>query len=299
MPKIIGGSLAEHRERTRTALFEALSALMGERGFDAISLADIASRAGIGRTAVYNHFPDKESLLLAFIEHETSTYVRSLEESLAEVEEPVEQLRVYVRQQLELAPTYHFAPGPDLREVVSREAVQDLRSHVRQVEALLREILTRAIDAGAIPRPGPRLGGAPGPRLPERAPRPEGRAGPLGLRHRDRGVRAPGSGRAAHRPGHRGPGSNPGRSPGRGPGGGAGRLTAAGPLRAAGSAARRQTPQEETRCPVRTRPGNRRSPGPTSSTRSARWSACALPSGGRPTAWTWTSSGREPSPPPS
>jgi AcrR family transcriptional regulator len=151
MPKIIGGSLAEHRERTRAALFSALSELMGERGFDAISLADIASRAGIGRTAVYNHFPDKESLLLAFIEHETSAYVRSLEDSLAEVDEPVEQLRVYVRQQLDLAPTYHFAPGPDLREVVSREAVQDLRSHVRQVEILLRDILTRAIDAGDIP----------------------------------------------------------------------------------------------------------------------------------------------------
>lgn len=151
MPKIIGGSLAEHRERTRAALFGALSGLMRERGFDAISLADIAAAAGIGRTAVYNHFPDKESLLLAFIEHETSAYVRSLDESLANVEEPVERLRVYVRQQLSLAPSYHFAPGPDLREVVSHEAVRDLRSHVRQVESLLRQILTEAIDAGDIP----------------------------------------------------------------------------------------------------------------------------------------------------
>ncbi|MCK6211295.1 TetR/AcrR family transcriptional regulator [Georgenia sp. EYE_87] len=151
MPKIIGGSLAEHRERTRTALFAALSELMTERGFDAISLADIAGRAGVGRTAVYNHFPDKESLLLAFIEHETSSYVRSLEASLGEVAEPVEQLRVYVRQQLALAPAYHFAPGPDLREVVSHEAARDLRAHVSQVESLLRNILTRAIEAGAIP----------------------------------------------------------------------------------------------------------------------------------------------------
>jgi AcrR family transcriptional regulator len=151
MPKIIGGSLAEHRERTRAALFGALSELMRERGFDALSLADIAARAGVGRTAVYNHFPDKESLLLGFIEHETSSYVRSLEASLAEVAEPVEQLRVYVRQQLALAPSYHFAPGPDLREVVSREAVRDLRAHVRQVESLLRDILNAAIAAGDIP----------------------------------------------------------------------------------------------------------------------------------------------------
>ena len=63
MPKIIGGSLAEHRQQTRLRLFAALSALMADRGFDAITLAEIAQRAGIGRTAVYNHFPDKESLL--------------------------------------------------------------------------------------------------------------------------------------------------------------------------------------------------------------------------------------------
>ena len=151
MPKILGSSLAEHRERTRSALFAALSHLMGERGFDAVSLADIASAAGIGRTAVYNHFPDKESLLLAFIEHETSTYVRALDASLAEVEDPVHQLRVYVRQQLQLERSYHFAPGPDLREVVSREAATHLRAHVGQVEALLRKILTRAIAAGDIP----------------------------------------------------------------------------------------------------------------------------------------------------
>ncbi|MFD1506172.1 TetR/AcrR family transcriptional regulator [Georgenia yuyongxinii] len=151
MPKIIGNSLAEHRERTRSALFAALSHLMRERGFDAISLADIAATAGIGRTAVYNHFPDKESVLLAFIEHETSAYVRALERSLGEVEDPVEQLRVYVRQQLQLERSYHFAPGPDLREVVSRDAAAHLRAHVGLVEDLLRQILARAIATGDIP----------------------------------------------------------------------------------------------------------------------------------------------------
>ncbi|MPV38891.1 TetR/AcrR family transcriptional regulator [Georgenia subflava] len=151
MPKILGGSLAEHRHRTRTALFTALSELMRERGFDAITLADIAARAGIGRTAVYNHFPDKESLLLAFIENETSAYVAALEASLDEVDDPVEQLRVYVREQLELEHTYHFAPGPDLREVISQDAGRHLRRHVGQVETLLRQILTRAVAGGDIP----------------------------------------------------------------------------------------------------------------------------------------------------
>ncbi|MHB1064307.1 MAG: TetR/AcrR family transcriptional regulator [Georgenia sp.] len=151
MPKIIGKSLAEHRERTRTALFDALATLMRKRGFDAISLADIAAGAGIGRTAIYNHFPDKESLLLAYIENQTSEYVRRLEAAIAEVDAPVEQLRVYVREQIGLGPAYHVAPGPDLRAVVSREALAGLREHVGQVEQVLRTILADAIEAGDIP----------------------------------------------------------------------------------------------------------------------------------------------------
>ena len=152
MPKIIGATLAEHREQVRLRLFAALSALMEREGFDAITLADIAAEAGVGRTAVYNHFPDKESLLLGFIEHETSSYLRDLEASIAAVDDPVEQLRTYVQQQIRLKRVYHLAPGPDLRTVISRATMERLRDHVSQVELPLRRILTLGIGTGRFPR---------------------------------------------------------------------------------------------------------------------------------------------------
>jgi AcrR family transcriptional regulator len=151
MPKIIGGSLSEHREQTRNKLFASLTALMSERGFDAITLADIALAAGIGRTAVYNHYPDKESLLIAFITHETEQYVLTLERALADVADPVEQLRTYVRHQARLTRVFHLAPGPDLRTVLSRETVAQLRQHAEVVEAVLRRILDAGIASGALP----------------------------------------------------------------------------------------------------------------------------------------------------
>lgn len=151
MPKIVGASLAEHREQVRTRLFAALGSLMAESGFDAVSLADIAARAGVGRTAVYNHFPDKEALLLAFIEDETSSYVRTLEEALDGVEDPEEQLRVYVRQQVSLRRAYHLAPGPDLRSVVSPATLSRLRDHAVHIEAILRRILTAGVVSGRFP----------------------------------------------------------------------------------------------------------------------------------------------------
>ncbi len=152
VPKIIGATLAEHREQVRLRLFTALSTLMEREGFDAITLADIAAEAGVGRTAVYNHFPDKESLLLGFIEHETTSYIAALEESLAGLEDPVEQLRTYVQQQIHLKRVYHLAPGPDLRTVVSRATMMRLREHIQQVEAPLRRILVLGIATGRFPR---------------------------------------------------------------------------------------------------------------------------------------------------
>lgn len=148
MPKIIGGSLHEHREQTRLKLFGALSALMAERGFDAITLADIAAQAGVGRTAVYNHFADKESMLLGFIMHETGQYVAALEAELADVEDPTDQLSAFIRAQCRLKRDYHLAPGPDLRSVLSRGTQQRVREHVVMVESLLRRILSAGMESG-------------------------------------------------------------------------------------------------------------------------------------------------------
>lgn len=148
MPKIIGGSLHEHRIQTRHKLYTALSTLMAEKGFDSITLADIAARAGVGRTAVYNHFKDKDALLLGFISHETEQYVSNLERALGEVEDPVEQMRVYVRQNARLRTAFSFAPGPDLRTVVGRGTRSRLGDHATMVEDVLRRIIRSGVEAG-------------------------------------------------------------------------------------------------------------------------------------------------------
>lgn len=151
MPKIIGSTLAEHREQVRERLFDALARLMDSTGFDTLTMSDIAAEAGVGRTSVYNHFADKESLLIGYIEHETSSFLADLRQALEAVEDPEERLRVYVRQQIHLKSTYHLAPGPDLRSVVSRDTVMRLREHVREVEQMLRDILRDGIRAGRLP----------------------------------------------------------------------------------------------------------------------------------------------------
>ena len=155
MPKIMGNSLAEHRERTRNALFEALSSLMSHRSFDRITLSDVAARARVGRTAVYNHFANKEDLLLAFMEHETARYAEELSHALAGMEDPIDRLRVYVRQQALIKRHYHFPSTGPLADSVSRRTASRLHAHAGLMTRMLAQILTDAMNCGAIPRQDP------------------------------------------------------------------------------------------------------------------------------------------------
>ncbi len=55
--------------------------------------------------------PDKEALLLGFITHETEQYAAVLQSSLDDLDDPpVERLRTYVSQQIQLKRIYHVAP---------------------------------------------------------------------------------------------------------------------------------------------------------------------------------------------
>lgn len=51
-------------QRTRRNLQAALLALVAERGYEAVTVQDIAERADVGRATFYLHYTDKEQLML-------------------------------------------------------------------------------------------------------------------------------------------------------------------------------------------------------------------------------------------
>lgn len=146
MPKVIGGSLEAHRDVTRERIFEALARLMYERGYDATSLADVAEAAGLARTAMYNYFPDKESLLVEYTGRETDRYVAQLREALREVPDPVGQLRAYIRHQLTYFSTHHLPPGSALRHLLPHDSLAKVLDHVQALEDALLSILAAGVD---------------------------------------------------------------------------------------------------------------------------------------------------------
>ena len=53
--------------RTRKALKEALTDLILEKGYEAVTVQDVIDRADIGRSTFYAHFVDKDDLLMAIL----------------------------------------------------------------------------------------------------------------------------------------------------------------------------------------------------------------------------------------
>lgn len=53
--------------RTRRQLREALFTLILEKGYDAVTVEEVTSRANVGRTTFYLHYSDKEDLLMESI----------------------------------------------------------------------------------------------------------------------------------------------------------------------------------------------------------------------------------------
>ncbi len=64
--------------RTHKLLQEALVELAAERGFDAITVGDIAQRASVNRATFYRHYQDKYDLLEQIFQEAVSQFARDL-----------------------------------------------------------------------------------------------------------------------------------------------------------------------------------------------------------------------------
>src|SRR3954462_2855499 len=155
MPKILGESLEAHRREVRARVFEVLRAQLYERGFDAITLAGVAAEAGVGRTALYDHFPDKQTLRVGFVEDEAARYVTRLTEAVEAHADPVGQLATYVRLQLRVLAEYHMPPGTALASALAPAAYRRISAHADPITGRLRAILADGADLGRWPAEDP------------------------------------------------------------------------------------------------------------------------------------------------
>src|ERR1700685_590308 len=93
--------LVERKQRqARQRIIEAARELFLERGFDGVSVGDIAERAEVGRTTFFRHFGDKQEVLFSKNQEQLATIAAA--QDLADISparnafEAIEQLRPIV-----------------------------------------------------------------------------------------------------------------------------------------------------------------------------------------------------------
>jgi len=68
-PKPTRRTQAERTEETRGRILDAAVVLLGERGYAGLRTADVAAAAGLSKGAQTHHFPSKDDLVVAVVEH--------------------------------------------------------------------------------------------------------------------------------------------------------------------------------------------------------------------------------------
>jgi AcrR family transcriptional regulator len=78
VPKLWTETIDAHRTAVRDAALDALATLVAEHGLVALTMSQIAERAGIGRATLYKYFPDAQAVLVAWHERQITAHLDQL-----------------------------------------------------------------------------------------------------------------------------------------------------------------------------------------------------------------------------
>src|SRR5215813_4450279 len=144
---------ARDAELTRESLLMAATHLFAARGYDGVSVAQIAQRAGVTKALINYHFGGKHKLYLAIMTDTFSEIVERLEELAASDHSAPDQLREFVALVGEMATTRrpHF-PAMMLREVLAGGAhlAPEVVPYLLRVLGAVRRIVEHGVREGTL-----------------------------------------------------------------------------------------------------------------------------------------------------
>ncbi len=100
MPKIQAPTLALHRELRRQQLMSAAIELAIAGGAESITVAAVASKAGLARSSIYEYFASSADLVADLVIEELDYYTRRLAEAVAGATEPFERIELWISESL-------------------------------------------------------------------------------------------------------------------------------------------------------------------------------------------------------
>jgi len=101
MPKIETQTLSQHRDWRRSQLIEAAAAIALESGGAAITVAAVATRAGLSRTSVYEYFASSADLAADLVIDELNSFAQELKKISEAGSTPVEAIDLWIEGSLQ------------------------------------------------------------------------------------------------------------------------------------------------------------------------------------------------------
>ncbi|ROQ65973.1 TetR family transcriptional regulator [Streptomyces sp. 840.1] len=140
------------KRRTRQHLSDVATGLFLDRGFDEVTIAEVARAADVSVNTVYNYFPAKEDLFLdrsRGIVDRLSRYVRGRDRGESAADAVLRELRIQVES---VSPTVGLMEGYErfMRVIEGADSLKARLWHVQQ-EALLHLETTLLEECGAEP----------------------------------------------------------------------------------------------------------------------------------------------------
>ena len=129
-----------------------------ERGYAAVSIRDIAQRAGMSMSALYHYYPGKQDLLLAILDDGVDAFFAACAQALADAsDDPAEQLEAVVEATVRFRVQHPAKSSITLTEERSLEPenLKRYRERTARCTSQFQEIIEAGVHAGLFHTPYP------------------------------------------------------------------------------------------------------------------------------------------------
>jgi AcrR family transcriptional regulator len=145
------GRVERKRGRRIQEILATAAALFGERGYDAVSVEDVADRLDVTKGSLYYYFPSKDELVTAAIETLGNEWTARLENLPAAHEgSPAVRLRALIREHIGIAVREYPAAlrlflAPQQWPAAQQARIKELR---RRHDSVFRSVIEEGVRAG-------------------------------------------------------------------------------------------------------------------------------------------------------
>ena len=100
MPKIQAPTVALHRELRRQQMIEAAMELALAHGAESVTVAAVATKAGLARSSIYEYFASSADLVADLVLEELDYYTRRLAVAISGASDPYRRIELWITESL-------------------------------------------------------------------------------------------------------------------------------------------------------------------------------------------------------